>query len=117
TTNGGIFHSFFDHVVELVDFWKNYDTGPSAFGPVGRCVVVNKWHVVATSGSGHPSRIYTKIVLKYPHDGCGPLGTQVPVVQQNSASVRYVIGMSFDHKFKIRLVVHHFGHFAQYFFG
>ena len=29
--DGRIAHTFFDHAIELIDFWKNDDTGSSVF--------------------------------------------------------------------------------------
>src|SRR5690606_6244031 len=117
SSDGRVFHTIFDHAVELIDFWKYHDTGPSIFGPVGRGLIVYQGNVVATSGSGHPFWVDPKIVLKDPDHGSRTFDTKVPVVQDDAiASVGHIVGMAFDHKLKIRFVVHHHGHFAQYFF-
>src|SRR5690606_32248287 len=92
-----------------------YNTGPSVFGPVGRIVVRHQWNVAAPSGGGHTLGIYTVIVLKDSYNGSSTFNAQIPIVQQHSFSVGYVIGMAFYHKFKIGFVVDHLGHFAQYF--
>src|SRR5690606_5604089 len=83
-----------------------------------RSVVVDQGDVVATSGGSHPFWIDPEVILKDPDNGSGPFGTKIPVIKDDPvASVRDIVRMAFHHEFKIRLVVHHFGNFAQNFLG
>src|SRR5690606_31841104 len=110
-------HTFFDQVVELIQFWKDNDPCSSVLGSTFSSFVGIQWNIVTSTGSCHSLWLNSELFLKYTYHRGSTLHRKIPVVLKSRVADRHIISVSFNHEFDLWSVLNYLCHFSKNFLG